>query len=333
MVAPHDLAVRRSTTTDPAEFHMSWHGMPVATTDRADWLAKRKEGIGASDVAGILGLSTWATPFTVWADKTKDLEDDPNESMYWGKVLEDVVVDEFEQRIGLHVHGRQWLVHHPDHPWVMCTIDGWAEESPVEDEDDWNLHSVDPLALVEVKTDAGFGAWNDGPPDHVRIQCLWQMFTTGVHTLTYVPTLHGGRRFEIYEVEWDEGLAEKIFLRVSEWRDRFILGGETPEPDESPATTKLIGDLWDVDEGVSIELSSHMAADLEALRGWKREKAAAEKEVKRLENRLKVALQEAEVGTVAGEPMVTWKSQHRDAYTVEASDFRVLRLKKQKEST
>lgn len=307
---------------------MTWHGIPIPYTDRDDWLAKRREGIGASDVAAILGLSPYSTPFTVWADKTRNLGDDPNESMHWGKVLEGVIVDEFEQRNGLYVHGRQRLFHHPDHPWAMATIDGWAEESPVETDDE-----PSPVALVEVKTDGGFGAWADGPPDHVRIQCLWQMFTTGVHTLTYVPTLHGGRNFQVYEVEWDEGLAEKICLRVSDWRDRFILGGETPEADGTPATSKMIGDLWPyVEEGMSIEFSREMTADLDALRGWKREKASAEREVKRLENRIKVAMQEAEVGTVGGEPVVTWKSQRRDAYTVEASEFRVLRLKTQKET-
>ena len=50
-------------------------------TDRAEWLAWRRSGIGASDVAGILGISPWASPFTVWADKLgllpdEDLDDD-----------------------------------------------------------------------------------------------------------------------------------------------------------------------------------------------------------------------------------------------------------------
>lgn len=314
---------------------MTWRGIPIPTDGRDDWLAKRKAGIGASDVAGILGLSPWATPFTVWADKTQDLEDSQTEAMHWGKRLEDVVVDEFEDQTGLHVHGRQWLVHHPEHPWVMSTIDGLAFEQPEYDEDPdstFGFDPFDPLGLVEVKTDAGFGAWSDGPPDHVVCQVQWQMLTTGlVHT--WVPVLHGGRRFEIYEVDYDEGLADKIFLRVSEWRERHIVGDETPEPDESPVTTRVIRDLWPESiEGEAVELSRDVVADVEALHGWKREKAAAEKEVKRLENRIKAEMKEAELGLFGGEPVVTWKTQHRDEYTVPANDYRVLRLSKQKET-
>ena len=44
----------------------------VASTvglSRDEWLAIRRTGIGSSDIAGVLGLSPWASPYTVWADK------------------------------------------------------------------------------------------------------------------------------------------------------------------------------------------------------------------------------------------------------------------------
>ena len=37
---------------------------------REEWLEKRKGSIGGSDAAAILGISRFATPYTVWADKT-----------------------------------------------------------------------------------------------------------------------------------------------------------------------------------------------------------------------------------------------------------------------
>lgn len=37
---------------------------------RQAWLAERRKTIGGSDAAGIVGLSRYATPYTVWADKT-----------------------------------------------------------------------------------------------------------------------------------------------------------------------------------------------------------------------------------------------------------------------
>lgn len=34
-----------------------------------EWLEWRRKGIGASDVAALIGLSKWSTPYKVWADK------------------------------------------------------------------------------------------------------------------------------------------------------------------------------------------------------------------------------------------------------------------------
>jgi putative phage-type endonuclease len=301
------------------------HGVLLPSVDRADWLTQRKSGIGASDVAGILGLSPWATPFTVWADKRMDVEDSQTEAMWWGRRLEDLILDEFTLRTGLHVGYRQQLVAHPDHPWVLATPDGIAYEG-IPDEPEFDV-DADPLGVVDAKSDAGFGRWNDGIPDHIVCQITWQMFATGLEN-AWVPVLHGGNRFEVYEVPYDKSLADTIFERVSEWRDRYLLGGETPEPDGSEATGKYITGLWPRSEGEAVELSASDLADVGALRGWKEEGKRVDAEIRRLENRLKVKLENAEAGTVDGQPVITWKTQHRDTYTVEASEFRVLRLKK-----
>ena len=37
---------------------------------RDKWLIERNKTIGGSDAAGIVGLSRWASPFSVWAEKT-----------------------------------------------------------------------------------------------------------------------------------------------------------------------------------------------------------------------------------------------------------------------
>ena len=33
---------------------------------REEWLAARNEGIGASEVASVLGLNPWETPYQLW---------------------------------------------------------------------------------------------------------------------------------------------------------------------------------------------------------------------------------------------------------------------------
>ena len=50
--------------------------------DREKWLKARRSGLGASEVAAILGLSPWSTPYKVWKDKVSseppvELETEP----------------------------------------------------------------------------------------------------------------------------------------------------------------------------------------------------------------------------------------------------------------
>lgn len=68
---------------------------------REDWLKERRKAIGGSDAAAIIGLNAYATPYTVWADKTGRLPEKPdNEAMRQGRDLEQYVVDRFTELTG-----------------------------------------------------------------------------------------------------------------------------------------------------------------------------------------------------------------------------------------
>ena len=55
---------------------------------RADFLKRRKTGIGGSDVAAVLGLSKWKTRYQLWVDKTTDtVEENESEILHFGQVL------------------------------------------------------------------------------------------------------------------------------------------------------------------------------------------------------------------------------------------------------
>ena len=53
-----------------------------------DWLKERQKGIGGSDVAAILGMSPWRTPYQVWEEKTTPIDEtaaeDDRPALYWG---------------------------------------------------------------------------------------------------------------------------------------------------------------------------------------------------------------------------------------------------------
>ena len=93
--------------------------------DRKAWLNLRKEGLGGTDAAVIMGMSKFKTLHRLWAEKTgrfqpEELSND--EAVHFGAVLEEVVAEEFTIRTGKKVkkHG---LLRSMEHPWMLASVD------------------------------------------------------------------------------------------------------------------------------------------------------------------------------------------------------------------
>ncbi len=84
---------------------------------REDWLKERRKAIGGSDAAAIIGLNAYATPYTVWADKTGRLPEKPDsEAMRQGRDLEQYVVDRFTELTGKRARKLNAIIKNPEYP-------------------------------------------------------------------------------------------------------------------------------------------------------------------------------------------------------------------------
>ena len=71
---------------------------------REEWLEARKEGIGASEVATIVGLNPWETPYQLWRRKTGlDPSKAMTTAMQTGHILEDGVAQYWAQATGREI--------------------------------------------------------------------------------------------------------------------------------------------------------------------------------------------------------------------------------------
>lgn len=99
---------------------------PDPEENRDDWLASRNQGIGGSDVAGILGLSPWSSPHEVWEQKTGRSDGSKDFlRLRLGRALEPFTISEFERETGLEVitfHKHTFVRR--DHPWARGNMDG-----------------------------------------------------------------------------------------------------------------------------------------------------------------------------------------------------------------
>ena len=187
---------------------------------RADFLRERKKGIGGSDVAAVLGLSKWKTPYQLWLDKTSDtVEEKESEILHFGQVLEQVVADEYARRNHVKVQRRNRSYRHPEHPELIGNIDRYIVGG----------------GILECKTADKFTAhlWgennSDEIPDYYLVQVQHYMHVTGYHEAA-LAVLIGGNEFRQYEVSYDKELAEFAAAKCVEFWQTFVVPRVAPPP-------------------------------------------------------------------------------------------------------
>lgn len=194
-------------------------------------LADRRLGIGSSDAAAILGLSSYKTPYDIWLQKTGRVVEngEMSEKAWIGTMLEKAILGMVAHKIGDPV------IPAPDGSEatfvkgiLRANVDGmvtcFAKGSPI----------------VESKTTGQLQDWGDsdtdGVPDHVLVQVTHQMICAE-SDLCYVARLGAafGLAFDIFTVPLDRGFANEIHDRLHEWWDRHVTTDTPPEIAEGQA--------------------------------------------------------------------------------------------------
>jgi len=163
----------------------------------AAWLALRRTGIGGSDAAAALGVSTWMSPYELYLDKLGELPDRvPNASMEWGHLLEPLIVQEYVRRTGRRVLRVAATFRSVSQPYMIADLDGLAEER-----------------IVEAKTARTADGWGEPGSDDIPQPYLFQVqhyMAVCRKPVADVAVLIGGSDFRIYEVPADRELQEML---------------------------------------------------------------------------------------------------------------------------
>jgi putative phage-type endonuclease len=296
----------------------------VTTED--EWLEWRRAGIGGSDIGALLGLSKWASPFSLWADKVGLIPpSETTERQQIGKDAEPFLADVFHRRTGLYVAGEQMWCQHPLHPWARCTLDGLVYDGPAGEPGEMDA----AIGTVQFKTDARFGWGNIGDPINgipaaIEAQVQWELGVTG-HAHGWLVVGFAGWNIEIFEIEFRPGDFQFMLDTASKfWRDH-VLAGVPPQTDDSDATGRAIADVWPQhQEGVEVDLT-HLADAITTRGELKDQIASINKRLKAIDNQIRAELGDGEIGLVGGHPMFTYRTSEVESYVVEARTQRTLR--------
>jgi putative phage-type endonuclease len=271
----------------------------------------RRQFITASDVAAIMGISPYKSANDVWHEKVYGTEGNKTtDTIDLGNRLEPVVLDWAENEYALgEISNRQKFIS-IEH--LGATLDGTTNTSVVEAKTSGIMSEGTPTEWGEAGTD-------QIPESHL-VQVQTQMLVAGMQ-LAHVAALIGRRGFVMYEVAASPEIQEAIWEHTAKfWNavqnrepvlgdvDREVLKRLRREPNK---TVLINGSILQ-----ELQHSKKM------LKHWYEvvEKQKAD---------LIASLGDAEAGTSeAGE--ITYLKQKRSAYTVQAGEHRVLRIKGEK---
>ena len=269
----------------------------------ADWLEARKNGIGGSDVAAILGLSAWTSETELWLNKTGRLPDDDetSEVMEWGTALEPVIRGKFAEK---HPKDRvfvlPFMLRSKAHPCMQADLDGLV----CRENGKWEI--------LEIKTAAAFkaNAWgtdeNPEIPAYYQTQAMHYMSVSGINRVTFA-VLIGGNRYIERSLNADPDFLNALPDIEETFWDK-VVSDTRPETDGSKASSDYANRFKGGDEAV-LNLDN-MADDLDGLRLAKDKEDTVKKEVALYENRIKEAMGDHNVATING-VTIKWKPQSK----------------------
>ena len=273
---------------------ISTKGMP-----HEEWLAHRRNSIGGSEASAIIGMNSYSSPYTVWADKMGKLPPKKdNEAMRLGRDLEEYVAKRFTEKTGKKVRRENNILINPDIPFAHANVDRMI---------------IGEDAGFEAKTTSALNTkkFKGGEyPENYYAQCVHYLMVTGCERW-YLGVLVLGVGFYDFVIERDEGEIEA--LRKSEedfWE--YVKSKTPPMADGSDSTSETIQELYPESNGETISLAA-FESDLqeyikvsELLKDMKKQKDE-------IANRIKVVMGEASKGE-GNNYRVTWASSVRNTF-------------------
>lgn len=271
----------------------------IKPSSREEWLEVRKSGIGSSEVATILGLNPYDTPYLLWRRKI-GLDEPKSETfaMKAGHYLEDAVARFWQDETGRVViksSAGDWIIRDADKPFLQVSPDRtfWLGAS----------RSPSAKGILECKTTQRQIAEGD-VPGYWFCQVQYQLGVARLESGS-LAWLSAGREFGYKDIEFDPDFYNWMVEEVEKFWVDNIVGGKEPD---ATAVADVVKKYAVHTNGKTVEASD------EVFQAWTQLKAVREgfdslaTRKESLENKIKMAFGDAEALTRQGLTLATWKA-------------------------
>jgi putative phage-type endonuclease len=264
---------------------------------REEWLELRRSGITGTRITGIMNVSPWETPRSVYLDLLGvKPEKEQTEPMYWGTVLEDTIAKEFAQRTGYKVRRVNYMLQHKTYDFLLGNIDRLIIDGKRK-------------GILECKNVGAYKAdeWKDGAPLHYIYQLQFYLCLTGLD-FGYLTALIGGQKFVYHLVERDDALIEQMIDAATEFWFGNVL--RRVEPEVTELDTDLLNQIYSsTDPNKTLVLEGYDdEMVVNSLKYTKQRLASVKNSHEHSKNVLKDKMRDAEVVMFNGEKIASWKA-------------------------
>lgn len=196
----------------------------ITSRNHDEWLKSREGGIGSSEVATVLGVNPYDTPYQLWLRKTGrvKVEERENFLMKAGHYLEDAISHFCADEAGLDIvksSAAEFVVVDKDKPFLRVSPDRYAFPAGAK-------HTADNKVVIECKS-----TQKPVDPDNISrywfCQVTYQLHVTGI-PMAYVAWLTQGRDFGCKPIYYDPDFAAFIAEEVERFWVDCVLGGREP---------------------------------------------------------------------------------------------------------
>jgi putative phage-type endonuclease len=238
----------------------------------------QQKGIGSTDAAGILNVSPWATPFSVWESKMGlSPVRKPNLPMWLGKRLETIVADLYRLREGVELRyegDRQYK--RKGEPWQVTHLDFRVKRKPRH--------------IVEIKTAHNKDGWGEpgsgDVPLHYWLQVQHQMAVVQGEQADLAVLFGLGWGFEVYRIARDSEYIKKLTEAEREFWFTYCVPGVPPPVDHTDAARRFLQRRNPKDDGNVLPATPEQAELVDRYRLADHNVRQAEQERDRLQNKI-----------------------------------------------
>jgi len=264
----------------------------------------RSKGVGGSEVAALLGLDEYSSPYKVWLNKTGREENNvDNKFTRAGIILEGAVAQFFEETTNYRIiksSAKQQTVFHPKHDFAFGTPDRRY------------YANVSGKRVLECKT---VSYTVDEVPEKWFCQLQWYLGVLGSDNGA-IAWLERGLDFKYKEYEFDKGFFEFLLDTAHKFWHENVLGDLAPEPIN---VADILHRFPSHNPDFEIEATPEVIVVHSEIKEVKESIKILEERKTVLEDSMKMYMRDAEAIINGAQALATWKAS-KSSYTKFDSD-------------